>query len=37
MVKIIRLASVDLGASVRYGAQIERVLLAVFPDEIQRI
>ena len=33
----VRLASVDLDESVRYGTQIERALLAAFPDEILRI
>jgi cobalt-zinc-cadmium resistance protein CzcA len=30
----VRLAGVSLGESVRYGGQIEKVLLAEFPDEI---
>ncbi|TAK19732.1 MAG: efflux RND transporter permease subunit, partial [Myxococcaceae bacterium] len=37
VVNTVRLASVDLDESVRYGTQIERALLAAFPDEILRI
>jgi cobalt-zinc-cadmium resistance protein CzcA len=37
VVNTVRLASVDLDESVRYGTQIERALLAAFPSEIQRI
>lgn len=37
VVNTVRLASVDLDESVRYGTQIERALLAAFPDEIARI
>jgi cobalt-zinc-cadmium resistance protein CzcA len=33
----VRLASVSLDESIRYGTQIEKVLLAGFPDEIERI
>lgn len=33
----IRLASVSIDESVRYGIQIERALLAAFPDEIERV
>ncbi len=33
----VRLASVDLDESVRYGTRIERVLLSEFPDEIARV
>jgi cobalt-zinc-cadmium resistance protein CzcA len=37
VVNTVRLASVDLDESVRYGTQIERALLAAFPDEIERV
>src|SRR5581483_4081959 len=33
----VRLASVSLDESLRYGTQVERLLLAKFPDEIERI
>jgi cobalt-zinc-cadmium resistance protein CzcA len=36
-VNTIRLSSVSLDESVRYGTRIEQVLLAAFPDEIERI
>ncbi len=37
VVNTVRLASVDLDESVRYGNRIERALLAAFPDEIARV
>ena len=37
VINTVRLASVSLDESVRYGTQIERVLLAEFPDEIDRV
>jgi len=37
VINTIRLASVSLEESVRYGGAIERVLLASFPDEIARV
>ncbi len=37
VINTVRLASVSLDESVRYGTQIERVLLDEFPDEIDRI
>jgi len=37
VINTVRLASVSLEASVRYGTQIERVLLKAFPDEIERV
>ncbi len=37
VINTVRLASVSLEESVRYGTQIERALLAKFPDEIDRI
>ncbi len=37
VVNTVRLASVSLEESVRYGTQIERALLAGFPDEIERV
>ncbi len=36
-INTIRLSSVSLDESVRYGTKIEQVLLAAFPDEIERI
>lgn len=36
VINTIRLASVSLDESVRYGTQIERVLLERFPDEVAR-
>ena len=37
VINTVRLASVSLDESVRYGTQIERVLLDEFPDEIDRL
>ncbi|XXF78545.1 CusA/CzcA family heavy metal efflux RND transporter [Myxococcaceae bacterium GXIMD 01537] len=37
VINTVRLAEVSLTESVRYGTQIERVLLARFPDEVQRV
>jgi cobalt-zinc-cadmium resistance protein CzcA len=37
VINTVRLASVSLDESVRYGTQIERVLLEAFPDEIEDI
>ncbi len=37
VVNTVRLASVSLDESVRYGTQIEQTLLARFPDEIERV
>jgi cobalt-zinc-cadmium resistance protein CzcA len=37
VISTVRLASVSLDESVRYGGQIEQVLLAEFPDEIDRV
>jgi len=37
VINTVRLASVSLDESVRYGAQIERALLATFPDEIEHV
>ncbi len=37
VINTVRLASVSLDESVRYGTQIERVLLDEFPDEIERV
>jgi len=37
VINTVRLASVSLEESVRYGTQIERVLLKAFPDEIERV
>ena len=37
VVNTIRLASVSLDESARYGIQIEKALLAGFPDEIERV
>jgi len=37
VINTVRLASVSLDESVRYGTHIERALLAKFPDEIERI
>src|SRR5262245_25946992 len=33
----VRLAEVSLSESVRYGTQIEKVILAKFPDEVKRV
>ena len=37
VVNTVRLASVSLDESVRYGLQIERTLLEKFPDEVKRV
>ncbi|WP_342376391.1 CusA/CzcA family heavy metal efflux RND transporter [Myxococcus stipitatus] len=37
VINTVRLAEVSLSESVRYGGQIERVLLSHFPDEAQRV
>jgi cobalt-zinc-cadmium resistance protein CzcA len=37
VINTIRLASISLDESVRYGTEIENVLLAAYPDEIERI
>lgn len=37
VINTVRLASIDLEESARYGTMIERALLAQFPDEIERI
>ena len=37
VINTVRLAEVSLGESVRYGSQIEKVLLAKFPDEVRRV
>ena len=37
VINTVRLASVSLDESVRYGLQIERTLLEKFPDEIERV
>ncbi len=37
VINTIRLAGVSVDESIRYGTQIERKLLAKFPDEIERI
>ncbi|WP_338863604.1 CusA/CzcA family heavy metal efflux RND transporter [Myxococcus stipitatus] len=37
VINTVRLAEVSLSESVRYGGQIERVLLSRFPDEVQRV
>jgi cobalt-zinc-cadmium resistance protein CzcA len=37
VVNTVRLASVSIDESIRYGTQIERALLARFPDEIERV
>lgn len=37
VINTVRLASVSLDESVRYGAAIERTLLEGFPDEIERV
>ena len=37
VVNTVRLSGVSLGESVRYGTQIEKVLLDEFPDEIEHI
>jgi cobalt-zinc-cadmium resistance protein CzcA len=37
VINTVRMASVSLDESVRYGTQIERVLLEKFPDEVDRV
>ncbi len=37
VVNTIRLASISLEESVRYGTQLERALLDAFPDEVERV
>jgi cobalt-zinc-cadmium resistance protein CzcA len=37
VINTVRLAGVSLDESVRYGTQIERVLLKAFPNEIERV
>ena len=37
VINTVRLASISLDESVRYGLQIERTLLEKFPDEIERV
>jgi heavy metal efflux system protein len=37
VVNTVRLASISLDESVRYGTEIEKVLLAAYPDEIERV
>ncbi len=37
VINTVRLASISLDESVRYGLQVERVLLEKFPDEIERV
>jgi cobalt-zinc-cadmium resistance protein CzcA len=37
VINTVRLASVSLDESVRYGTHIERLLLTAFPDEIERV
>ncbi|MFP2923788.1 efflux RND transporter permease subunit [Pyxidicoccus sp. 3LG] len=37
VINTVRLAEVSLSESVRYGGQIEKVLLARFPDEVGRV
>jgi len=37
VINTVRLASVSIDESVRYGTEIEKVLLAAYPDEIERI
>lgn len=37
VINTVRLASVDLDESARYGSGIERALLAAFPDEVERV
>lgn len=37
VINTVRLAGVSIEESVRYGTQIERALLAKFPDEIERV
>jgi heavy metal efflux system protein len=37
VINTVRLAGVSADESIRYGTQIERALLAAFPDEIERV
>ncbi|NOJ83184.1 efflux RND transporter permease subunit [Myxococcus xanthus] len=37
VINTVRLAEVSLSESIRYGSQIERVLLSRFPDEVRRV
>jgi heavy metal efflux system protein len=37
VINTVRLAGVSIDESIRYGSQIERALLAKFPDEIERV
>jgi len=37
VINTVRLAEVSLSESIRYGLQIERVILAKFPDEVARV
>ncbi|MFP2903686.1 efflux RND transporter permease subunit [Pyxidicoccus sp. 3LFB2] len=37
VINTVRLAEVSLGESVRYGSQIEKVILKSFPDEVRRV
>ncbi|ATB47984.1 efflux RND transporter permease subunit [Corallococcus macrosporus] len=37
VINTVRLAEVSLTESIRYGSQIEQVLLARFPDEVRRV
>jgi heavy metal efflux system protein len=37
VINTVRLAEVSLTESVRYGTQLEKVLLAKFPDEVKRV
>ena len=37
VINTVRLASVSLEESVRYGTQLERLLLDAFPDEVERV
>jgi len=37
VINTVRLASVSLDESVRYGLQVERLLLEKFPDEVERV
>jgi cobalt-zinc-cadmium resistance protein CzcA len=37
VINTVRLAGVSIEESIRYGIQIERVLLATFPDEVDRV
>jgi cobalt-zinc-cadmium resistance protein CzcA len=37
VINTVRLAEVSLSESVRYGSQIEKLILAKFPDEVKRV